>query len=278
MTPEIYHALPALGSGDLNAYFKGGPESLGRRQWLRTKDAARSAGLAFLPGAMTADQRAYDLVAEEERLVASRAMRFGSLFEAYVFAGPMLEEIDWAERGSSWRDRDRAMAAATKALRRPQHFPALTGILGLRASGQVETQVDLVAELRPGVWCKGRLDFLWVDDEAVAVEADLKTWAGWPSWRNEEDVLKLAGRRGALRQRALYRLLHRSVRGQDCRSALLVVDPLRRLDDGIVPDPEKPFQKTFDLLVEIPETHMTAAEREVDEALDSLALAKEKVA
>jgi hypothetical protein len=254
----------------LNAYIRGGPEAMRRRAWLKTKSSWIAAGWQFRPERLSREWRALDRVAEEERFEASPAMRVGALTEAYLFAGSMVEEIEHAENRATRRDIEAAQGFASKILSRPEQFPVVAQLLDLQRNGRLLTQVSLFAELRPSVWCKSRKDLVWTAPDGELVEADLKIWTSWPRWSSRDDVVELAVKRGAVRQRALYRLIERAS-GGDHRCAILAVDPARSLDDCIVLDPDKPFEKVAELLVEIPESEMERATAEVEQALDEIA-------
>jgi hypothetical protein len=253
MTPEDYHSSLPFGSGEIRAYLKS-PDLFKRRLYLRWKDLAGRNGARVIHPRL----RDFDMLAERSRATGTAAMRAGAMLEAYLFAGPMGEEIDWAEEGASPKEIANAKNEADFVRRFPDLFPNVHLVLARWSAGEMETQVT-VAALLAGVACKGRIDLLWGED--ALVECDVKRYAGFPPWETAEDVVELARKRGAIHQRAIYKMLLDKNRGGDCRSAILAVDPPRERD----------------LLVEIPQHFMQAAADDVEQALDGIPSAVEEL-
>ncbi len=258
-SPEVYQALPALGSSDVSAFINGGPKSLGRRVYLKMKTLATRAGMR-----PTAAWALRDELAERSKRQSSRAMRAGLMLEAYLFGNG--EETDWAERGASATEINSARDEAAFVVRHSPSFPTTSELVERHIYGEIETQVTEIAEIR-GVWVKCRCDFIWQADD-VKVEADMKRWTDpRRQWHNDEDVLDLAHSWGALTQRALYRLILEATRGEEwaaASSAILAIDPTRA--------------EPLDLLVEVPNHIMQAATSQVEDALDQIAAMTTKAA
>lgn len=255
--PRDYHALPHYGSGDINALVFGGPAALARRMRLKAIDHKLPRPLDSLA----------DELARRSRIHQTAAMRAGSLLESYLFASTD-EEHEWAEDGASAREIDAAREEASFVVRHgepcggsPALFPNTRAALAMVCSGKAQTQVTRFAELRPGVWCKCRIDLGWMDDDGAWVECDFKRYTDkvfGRHWGDEDDVLCLADKRGAIHQRALYRMILQHRSDTRTRAALLAIDPARS-------------EGQLDLLVEIPEGAMAQASEQIERALDKIA-------